>query len=388
MLVERGKDLNDALDYLTSMKDIVLVTADSVRRDYVSHMDFLSTNFHVTSGITCSQYTRTSLGGLLSSSYEAPLREGTVSPTVQEVLQETGYTTIGLSPNPNTSAHFGFDRGFDQFESFVRTGSRGTRLSWLRKKLSEYDVLYRIYHRLYPPTAKHDARPSDRAVIDRAIERYNAASSPRFLWVHLMGTHRPYGRGDQAVSDDVDRTALFSPDRLTDAEREEILAKYRASLRRADDQIKRLLSKLEGDSLFAFTSDHGESLGEDGYFFHAPQRRSVDPVITRVPLAFDEIEPTKPWASLVDVAPTLLSAAGVDPPDDWHGSPLQDGGSDTAVTIAPWRERATVAWTDDRKRIVARDARVTLTEDEETKLEGGNVPEEIRGQLRDLGYTA
>jgi len=365
------------------MRDVVLVTADSVRRDHADALEHLS-SLGVSTGVTGSHYTRPSLASLLSSNYRGAITTEVVSPTIAEVLSEAGYTCLGFSPTPNTDARFGFDRGFDVYETFVEPGNQGSKL---REYLGSIDLLRWFYYKLYPPQAKSENRPRDREVIDRAIEAFEAAEPPRFLWVHLMETHRPYGKGNDAVSKRLDQKAFFKPGKLTDAEEATIEETYRDAIRRADSDVEHLLDELDADPVFAFSADHGEGFGEEGFYFHQGHKRSVAAFQTEVPVIFDGVDVEGPM-SLLDVPPTLLSAVGVDPPESWHGTDLTRSSSEYAITIAPWHDTATVAWQDYEKKLVARDADVSLSEDgERADVERAEVDDELEEQLRDLGYV-
>jgi len=364
------------------MEDIVLVTADSVRRDHADALEGLAP-LGVETGVTGSHYTRPSLASLLSANYRGAITTEAVSPTIADVLSDAGYTCLGYTPTPNTDARFGFASGFDEFETFVDPGNRGSKL---RQYLGSIDALRWIYYKIYPPQAKSENRPRDREVIDRAIESFNAADSPRFLWVHLMETHRPYGVGDDALSKELDQKAFFKPEKLTDEEVEEIEGKYRDAIRRADDNVAHLLDSIDSDPLVAFTADHGEGFGEDGFYFHQAHERSVADYITEVPVVFDGIDVEGP-ISLLDIPPTLVEAVNVDAPDIWHGTNLLEEASPSALTIAPWHDTATVAWQDYETKVVARDADVSLeaggVRDE---VERADVDQELEEQLQDLGY--
>lgn len=115
-------------------------------------------------------------------------------------------------------------------------------------------------------------------------------------------------------------------------------AYYYAAISFIDFQIGRILERLEehaqlDDTLLVFTSDHGEYLGDFNCFgkrgMHDPSARI--PLIVRHPNSFDpDSRPATP-VSLIDVAPTLFKAAGIDDvPADYEGLPLQDLASGAA----------------------------------------------------------
>lgn len=383
------------------MDDIVLVTSDSVRYDHVEEMDFIS-SLGPRVGVTAAHYTRPSLAGLLSSSLVSALQSKVVGPSIASVAAEHGYTCIGLVPTPQTDPAFGFDAGFDEYETFSEGGGDNpfkNRRSRIRESLGRFNAVRQLYRRLVPMEAVLTSLPSDEEIIDMAIERFNDAPSPRFLWVHLMESHRPYGTGAQALPKDLDRKAgaagnngLLRSESVSDAEIERIDATYRDALGRVDGQIERLLDEIGSDPAFVFTSDHGDEFGEDGYFYHQGFRRRVVDTLTEVPVVMDgvgiEDEPDR--FSLLDIAPTLIESIDADTeiPDRWHGTNLAAGGSETMITVAPWHEKATIAVQDGEKKLVARDANVSLESDSvQTEASRTEVSEELEQRLRDLGYA-
>jgi len=366
------------------MKDIILVTADSVRMDYEDSFDFLS-SWETHLGITGSHYTRPSLASLLSAQYRSAVESRVASPTLAEALSEEGYTCIGLSPTPNTDATFGFDAGFDQYETFMELGNQGSKL---RQYLAGFDALRWIYYKLYPPQAKSENRPRDREVIESAIERFNEASSPRFLWVHLMETHRPYGPDGVGISQELDQKAFFSPGKLTDQEEERIEEAYTDAIGRADENIEHLLENIDSDPITAVTADHGEGFGDAGFYYHQAHKRRVDDFLIQVPVMFDGLSVEGGPMSLLDIPPTLLGAVDIDAPDAWQGNDLAETATDHALTIAPWNDKATLAWQDFDTKFVASDADLSFeSERDRGETKSADVSTELEEQLRDLGYV-
>jgi arylsulfatase A-like enzyme len=378
------------------MDDVVLVTADSVRYDYVDEMEFVASN-EVLSGITAAHYTRPSLAALHSSSYEAAVRTQPTGMTLAEAFSEAGFTCIGLAPTPQMDPAFGFGTGFDQYESFYSGDGNALeqRTSSIREYFGQFDIVRRIYRQLNPMGAVLEDIPDDGELINEAIDLFNDADPPRFLWLHLMESHRPYGTGDEAVPVDLDRKAealggrrLFGDDELTEDERRLIDEKYRDALGRCDDEIRRLLESLDADPIFAFTSDHGEELGEEGYYYHQGYRRRIPETIVTVPTVVDGIDVAADRCSLVDVAPTLLNAADVDPPAAWHGVDLTEREPDSTLTIAPWHNEATVLWQDFDSRIVCRDTDVSFDAgNRQSGVQSAEVSEELEKRLQNLGYV-
>ena len=379
------------------MRDVVLLTADSVRRDFVDAMPFVD-GHDVLTGVTAGHYTRPSLAALQSSRIRASLESKVIAPTLAEVFGEAGYTTIGLVPTAQADPAFGFDAGFDHYDNFMRGSGNAAanRRSSLREYLGSFDIVRQVYRRVYPMEANMDDLPPDGEVVDEAIERFDGADGPVFLWVHQMGSHRPYGTDEDAIPPGLDRKAeaaggrhWFGSSTVTDEETALIQDTYRDALGRVDSRIERVVDSIDSeDPIFVFTADHGDEFGEETYFYHQGYRRRVPDTVIQVPVVLGGIETVGEQLSLVDVAPTLASAAGVDIPDAWQGTDLTSERATEAITVAPWHEKATVAWQDFERKLVARDADATFRENgEEVAVQRSDVSDEVEQQLQNLGYT-
>lgn len=378
------------------MNDVVLVTADSVRYDHTEEMSFVHSN-DVFPGVAAAHYTRPSLAALHCSSYLAAAKTQPVGTTLAETFSAAGYTCIGLAPTPQMDPAFGFAAGFDQYESFYDGdgGAFEQRTSSVREYFGQFDIVRRIYRHFNPMGAVLEDIPDDAVLIDEAIERFNDAEPPRFLWLHLMESHRPYGTGEEAVPVSLDRKAetlgssgLLGRGELTDDEWELIDNKYRDALSRCDTEINRLVTSLDAEPTVAFTSDHGEELGEEGYYYHQGYRRRVPETIVTVPTMIDGIDLKADRCGLVDLAPTLVSAQEIDPPSEWHGIDLARREPDSTLTIAPWHNQATVLWQDFDSRIVSHDAEVNFDRgNDQQSVDSAEVSGDLEQRLENLGYV-
>jgi arylsulfatase A-like enzyme len=170
--------------------------------------------------------------------------------------------------------------------------------------------------------------------VDRDPER------PLFLWVHYIDPHGPYQppadwevsfthEGEQPVPESrIPRYGRLEgvTDGLTYVDR------YDAEITFVDSEIDRLLKGYArfndiDQALILMTSDHGESMMEhERWFAHTYH---VYEEIARVPLLLrgPGVEPGRRTGlvSGIDVAPTLLRFAGVEPPPQWNGVDLRSG---------------------------------------------------------------
>lgn len=124
-----------------------------------------------------------------------------------------------------------------------------------------------------------------------------------------------------------------------------------------DDAVGRLIEALErtgqrADTVVIFASDHGEMLGDHGIylkgaFFYEQALRA--PLVVSWPDKLRAGVETDVLVELVDLAPTLLDAAGIDVPTAMQGEslwPLLTGETDVhrdsvyaeAYDLVPWQE--------------------------------------------------
>ncbi len=139
---------------------------------------------------------------------------------------------------------------------------------------------------------------------------------PFLLWVHYVEPHAPY-RLQREFTDQIG--AAPDGDRYSSSNR------YDSEIAYVDHHISRLLEAVAAQpaerTLVAFASDHGESLGEHGYWGHG---RHVYDVTLRIPLGFTWPGRIVPQvidapALIVDLAPTVLGLLGHPVPSFFQG---------------------------------------------------------------------
>lgn len=175
---------------------------------------------------------------------------------------------------------------------------------------------------------------------------------PRFFFFFLMSTHRvgtkfPEYQRFKPVWNDIELIAkrklegpqsfdahgvpLYRP--LTQDELLALSNTYDNGLVQADAMKKQIFSVLEEkgylrDSIVLFSSDHGESLGENGHVSHGMFLYQKD---IRIPLIIYDQDISAyqdtAYGTQVDIAPTILSRLGLPIPSAWAGVPLTKPGS-------------------------------------------------------------
>lgn len=318
---------------LPAQSNILLITVDTLRADHLSSYGYVRKTSPVIDRLAAEgvrfdqaqvQWPKTtpSFASMFTSTYAKDNRiVRTAGQPVSckfamlaEMLKRQGYATGAVVANAAVGSDFYFDQGFDEF---IET--------W---KLHESE------QGVDPNRAE--------AVTNLAIQqldRLKATGKPYFLWVHYLDPHAPYEppgpHRDRFQNDEHFDPTFRIPlsdkpkqqmhgigsERMLDG-RDELafyVARYDAEIHYTDEQIGRLLGEvrqrgMHEKTLTAFTSDHGESLGDHGYYFDhgrfSFQTCLRVPLILHYPGAIQPRVDQQP-VELLHLAPTLLEAAGV-----------------------------------------------------------------------------
>ena len=266
-----------------------------------------------------SAWTLPSVVSLFSGAY--PSRHGVLRgdtrydgdgfPSLAHRLTQAGYDTVAISQSLVASHRFGLDHGFDRFYLNNQLNSLSQRSQELRSFL-----LFDLLHRPAP-------------------------QRPIFAYLHGVAPHAPYvpARTDRRWADSRPgrlpaqdyQPHIFMERRLTEeTEVAHIQGLYQGEVAYADRQFGHFLDllrhlELYEDSLIVLLSDHGEEFAEHGGFDHGrtPYEEMLRvPLIVKYPRQVAAGTSIEERVSIVDVAPTLLDAAGVTPPDGLDGRVL------------------------------------------------------------------
>jgi arylsulfatase A-like enzyme len=220
--------------------------------------------------------------------------------TVAERFRDAGFATAAIVSNHFMRPDSGIEQGFDLYDFEPVTNEKGRRadetvrraLAWIDER-GEQPFLILIH--IFDPHMNYDAPPPFRGRFSASID---------------AGRELPVTDGRKL------RRELAS---LSEADRRFVGAAYDEEIAFVDAQLGALLEGLEGrgileQGLVALTADHGEELFEHGSFEHG---HALWNELLHVPLAFwgRGVRPGREHTpvSLVDLAPTLLDAAGLPP---------------------------------------------------------------------------
>ena len=231
-------------------------------------------------------------------------------PTMATLLRRAGWATGAFVSAYPASERYGMHWGFDAFD----TGLDAAAMTRDPSQLPPHDGLWQRRRTSFAQ------RRAD-ATVDQALTWLEDVGKPFFLWSHFFDPHDPSLVPPKSVTD---RFGAFGvgPDHAK--------AVYDPEIFFMDREIGRLLDALRArgdydDTVIVVVSDHGQGLGDHGWFPHRLlyQEQIRVPLIVRVPGGRRGV--TVPdLVRGIDVLPTILEIVGVDPPAGVQGQSLVD----------------------------------------------------------------
>ena len=210
---------------------------------------------------------------------------------------------------------------------------------------------------------------------------------------HMLYSSKPGGKKDPATNyyerhlNDEAPDAMWEHDANDDRDRirvayQHMMHKYIRCAQGNDDNLKRVLDYLDAEGLaentiVIYTSDQGYWLGQHGFY----DKRLILETSMRMPFLIRYPKKIKPGSvnddlcMNVDIAPTLLELAGIDPPEAMQGrsmSPMLKG-----ETVDDWRKTQLYTYWGAPSHVGVRSDRYTYL-----KL-GGPHPPELFDRQRD-----
>jgi arylsulfatase A-like enzyme len=353
-LAGRGGSLGAALLALVALlgcgqssqpppRNVLLITIDTLRADYLHAYGFEAENSpHIDAlaaggvlfenAIAAASLTAPAHASIMTSRYVREHSIGTLNgetrleggTTLAERFRAEGYRTAAFISNVVLRRRTGLDRGFDLYDDDLVVSEQNREA---------------YFERIAADTAQ------------RALQWLEAQAGddarPVFVWLHLQDPHGPYtppdshlGRvGDVALrmkrplpplAANFGKAGIPDYQKLGELRDPAVYAgRYAEEILYADEWVGRFVAAFEAHSaqrgaVVLLTSDHGESMGEGGWFFQHGQATTPD--LTRVPFIVRApgLEPgrSKVLVSHVDAAPTLLELAGVAPLETASGISL------------------------------------------------------------------
>ncbi|WP_170972363.1 sulfatase [Natronorubrum halophilum] len=272
--------------------------------------------------------------------------------SLPESFADSGYETIGVSNNTWITEEFGFHRGFDDLRKgwqYIQSDSdmgavvRGEdvreKLQATRNRLFDGNPFVNaaniLYSEVLQPAGDDGANRSTKWIANWLEARED--DRPFFLFCNFIEPHVTYdppreyaerflpedASYDEATDVRQDPRAYDCEDyALSERDLELLSGLYEAELSYVDDQLGRLRAALEDageweDTLFVVCGDHGEHIGEHGFFGH--QYNLYDTLIN-VPLVlhggpFTGGGRRTDLVQLLDLPETFLDTLEIDDPE-------------------------------------------------------------------------
>ncbi|MHA1374805.1 MAG: sulfatase-like hydrolase/transferase [Promethearchaeota archaeon] len=373
---------------MTENKDekiIIFITIDALRLDHLNsygyHLNtapnleyFARKGTIFTNAYTNGPETPSSFSSIFSS--VLPYLNGGYSPLPLEkiifpqILQENGIHTIGIHSNPNLSAFFNYDKGFDTFIDGERYKLQQKAFKNVKQDLSNKQNIISNLNRILNYRGflnklvfnlpgfnkiKHFIRKkipkitdlllpftpmayNAPYIIDKAIHILNNMKAPLFLWMHFMDVHGPYNPPSEYVlkfrekdftlaeRNFLNTIVYFNKTKISKENVENLKILYNAEIRFVDDALLKLFAYIrkyiKKDCLVIITADHGESFGEHDICGHL---ESVYDELLKVPFfvldigKVNNLKMSDNFVQLLDIAPTILDYFDLKIPEDYRG---------------------------------------------------------------------
>ncbi|MBI3770098.1 MAG: sulfatase [Deltaproteobacteria bacterium] len=324
---------------------VILVMVDTLRADHLSCYGYDAIRTPAIDALAAdgtrfahayaqASWTRPSVATILTSLYPSShkaIHKSDILPdavtTLPEVLQAAGYRTIGFANNINVAPLFNFQQGFDEYYFlepaffFGATESAAQLTLYNQLRLIRERYLSRVKHveNYYQPAEIVTERGS-RWIADRP------ADGPFFMFLHYMDAHDPYFThpwNGEALA----RVANPNP---SCALAERYRAAYDGAIVYLDEQIGRLVAGLKArgmydDTMIVLTADHGEEFCEHGGWWHGQtlyDEQLAVPLIVKAPRGGPAGVVNDAMVASLDIAPTIIAAAGAQAPAAMVGRPL------------------------------------------------------------------
>jgi len=266
--------------YVCKDCNIILISIDALRADHLGiygyHRDtspFLDTfaeeNILFENYFTVIPKTGPSFTTLFTGKYpgnhgvlQNRLVIGNENTMLAEVLQSK-YQTYAIIGNPTLNTRRGYSKGFDEFTSFLNTTAKrftADAIAWTENKINKEEPFFLWIHYLDPHGPYAPPKQYKNLFVDDPY--YNESKEAAIDYEPIEGLNQNFIRG-----------AIPKYQRLEDINKTDYyISQYDAEIRTIDQEISRLMQSLDrqglsDDSIIIITSDHGESLDENNYYF-------------------------------------------------------------------------------------------------------------------------
>ncbi len=224
--------------------------------------------------------------------------------------------------------------------------------------------------------------------------QYLQNDNPAFIYIHLMSLHYYGVKYEQHTRftpeypesvHSLTRMIYRGTEQLDSLTTSKLTNTYDNRMVQTDDYIRRIFHVLEDqgildDSIVIITSDHGESLGDGNLVGHGNEIHHAE---INIPLIFfsknkPAINQDIPYATLIDIAPSILGLIDMPVPSTWEGKDIfttqrnysyhmsqrRDGSNNAVILISDHQN-----YLYSRNRITGNERYFNLTKDPYKELD-------------------
>jgi arylsulfatase A-like enzyme len=298
---------------VTQHPNIVIITIDALRADRLSaygyerptspNLDGLINNgVRFTEARTVEPLTNPALSSLITGRYPHQhgasrnglrMREGLSS--LPKALEAQGYSTTAFVSNWTLRDKLsGMGEHFTDYHEIL------TRARWFGLVRREADAA--------------DITSGSLAWLDTHLDQQ--PERPFLLWVHYIEPHAPY----KLQKEYLEPLGIKENTKLSDSDR------YDTEIAFVDNSVGELLAGINElvdsqNTIIIFAADHGESMGEHGYWGHG--RHLYEPSL-RIPMSITwpgqiDAQTIEAPALIIDLAPTILGLLEQQPEEGFGG---------------------------------------------------------------------
>jgi arylsulfatase len=241
-------------------------------------------------------------------------------PTLALALSEAGFATAAFSANGFASPTFGMHSGFEHFET-IGGGAGPSSISGP----GEIELRFERW-------------------LDRLSADQEHPSRRFFAYLHFIQPHEPYDLAPAEFYRELDNEYEGPIDGSAESmrkirkhevvpsseETERLVRLYDGNLRYVDAAVGRVVGDLRRrglleETMLIVTADHGEAIGERGFFGHnysMQEEVTSIPLLIRLPRKAGRVGRVSAPAASIDVSPTALATLGVTVPPSFEGIDL------------------------------------------------------------------
>jgi len=348
LVVQRGGAL--AASQAPARPDVVIIIlADALRADRLScygyakhqtpHIDALAQDaVRYSHTIAQAPWTKPSVGtiftGLYPMSHQARVKGMGLSETLvtlPEVLAAHNYRTVGFINNPMIRPGQGFEQGFSEY-------------IWMSPDESTFVLDGNKFYQ-------------EAELMNRRVRAWLQGNRARrfFMYIHYMEPHRPY------FQHPYNGQGYYSHGKGDPEQLDVLNDLYDGEVVYLDTHVGALIADLKKEGLYdealiVFTADHGEEFYEHLGWAHGStvyQEVIHVPLLIKYPGGWGAGTVDDRLARLLDLAPTILDAADIQPPAAMQGvSLLQPASVQVAFSETEYEGRIARAIVTPRYKLI------------------------------------